>query len=399
MPVPLVKLNAIQVLALAAFGVALGVWLRGRIRLLDRLNIPAPVVGGLIYAGLATAMRDRLLNFEMDLVLRDILMVAFFTSVGMSASLRMVRKGGARLIQFFVLATLSALMQNALGIALALAFGLSPLIGLISGSVAMTGGPATALAFGGTFENLGVAGAATLGIAAATFGTTSGGLLGGHVGGWLIRRHHLKAPPPEPAQTAASRQPAPHQSEEHAPLFASAVAVAVAMGLGTLLSAWFDSLSLVLPAYVGAMIAAGVLRNLDDRFGLLKISQQHLEMIGNISLCLFIVMALLTLQLWELARLALPLIVMLTAQVILVVALCLAVSFPVMGRDYESAVMAGGFCGFMLGTTASALACMDVLVKKYGPAPHAFIVVPLVGAFLIDFTNAMIITALANLFR
>ena len=156
---------------------------------------------------------------------------------------------------------------------------------------------------------------------------------------------------------------------------------------------------MVLPAYVGAMIAAGVLRNLDDRSHFLKISQHHLDAIGNISLYLFIVMALMTLRLWELVHLALPMAVILAAQVALVWVLCITASFRLMGRDYESAVMAGGFCGFMLGTTANALACMDVLAKKFGPAPRAFIVVPLVGAFLIDFTNALIITVMTNLLR
>ena len=193
MPVPVLKLNAIQVLALAAFGVLLGGWVKNRVRLFDRLNIPAPVIAGLAYALLALVVRDRYLNVEMDLVLRDILMVAFFTTVGMSASVRLIRQGGAQVVLFFALATFAAVLQNLLGIGLAHLFGLNPFIGIISGSVALTGGPATALAFGRTFEDLGVSGASTLGIASATFGITAGGLLGGHIGGWLIRRHRLHA--------------------------------------------------------------------------------------------------------------------------------------------------------------------------------------------------------------
>jgi len=403
-PVPVLKLNAIQVLALAAFGVLLGGWVKNRVRLFDRLNIPAPVIAGLAYALLALVVRDRYLNVEMDLVLRDILMVAFFTTVGMSASVRLIRQGGAQVVLFFALATFAAVLQNLLGMALARLFGLNPFIGIISGSVALTGGPATALAFGRTFEDLGVSGASTLGIASATFGITAGGLLGGHIGGWLIRRHRLPVAARKPSRTPASipaesHVPEEHQDDEHSPLLRNVVAVSIAMGLGTLLSAGFTSLGLILPAYVGAMIAAGVLRNADDRLGILKISQHHLDTIGNISLHLFIVMALLTLRLWELVHLAVPMLVMLAAQVALVWLLCITLSFRLMGRDYDSAVMAGGFCGFMLGTTANALACMDVLARKYGPAPRAFIVVPLVGAFLIDFTNALIITAMINLLR
>ncbi len=409
-----VELNAVQVLALSAFGVMAGIWLKRKLPVLDRLNIPASIVGGLLYALLILVLRDRVLNLEMDLVLRDILMVSFFTTIGMSASLRLIRSGGLPVLLFFLLATVGAVLQNVLGIALAGAFGVSPLLGIVSGSAALTGGPATALAFGPTFENLGVSGATTLGDASAKFGITSGGLLGGYIGGWLIRRHGLSAPAlkREPSLRAAeaigyqgdppteTATPMSDESEsEQSPLLRSVGAIAIAMGLGTLISGWLGNQGLVLPSYVGAMIAAAIIRNLDDRLAIIRIEQHHVDTIGNISLYLFIVMALLTLRLWELAHLAGPMLVMLLCQVVLVWLLCVGVSYYLMGRDYESAVIAAGFCGFMLGTTANAMACMDVLVKKYGPAPKAFIVVPLVGAFLIDFTNALVITTMANQLR
>jgi ESS family glutamate:Na+ symporter len=368
----------------------------------------------LVYALLALVLRDRLLNLELDLVLRDILMVAFFTTVGMGASLRLVRDGGAQVLLFFGIATLAAVLQNLLGIVLARAFSLDPLLGLISGSVALTGGPATALAFGGTFEKLGVAGATTLGIASATFGITAGGLLGGWIGGRIVEKRGLRSAASPSTQPmlgteaivyAGDESPAPlnplHDpgEAEHSPLFSSLIAITIAMGIGSLIGAGFERLGLILPVYVGAMIAASVLRNLDDRFRFLRISQHHVDSIGNISLYVFIVMALLTLRLWELAHLAAPLIAMLAAQTALVALLCFTLTFRAMGRDYDAAVMSGGFCGFMLGTTANALACMEVLARKYGPAPRAFLVVPLVGAFLIDFTNALIITAMTNLLR
>lgn len=408
------ELNAVQVLALAAFGVAMGVWLKRKAPLLDRLNIPASIAGGMVYALLALVLRDRYLNLEMDLSLREILMVAFFTTIGMSASLRLVREGGAQVLLFFGLASAGAVLQNLLGIGLAKLFGLEPLLGIVAGSVSLTGGPATALAFGGTFEKLGVEGASTLGIASATFGITAGGLMGGFIGGRLIRRHGLDPNErPSAAPMAATEAIVYAGDDEAAPLHPlyeerqteqsrllnSLIAIAVAMGLGTVLSAGFEKLGLILPAYVGAMIAAAVIRNLDDWCGGARISQHHMDTIGNISLYMFIVMALLTLRLWELAHLALPMLAMLAAQAGLVWMLCTVASFRLMGRDYESAVMAGGFCGFMLGTTANAMACMEVLARRFGPAPRAFIVVPLVGAFLIDFTNALIITTMANLFR
>ena len=402
------KLNALQVLAISCFGVAMGVWLKRKLPVLDRVNLPASIVGGLVYAVATLALRDRYLNFEMDMALRDVLMVTFFTTIGMSASLRLVRVGGMQVLYFFGVATVGAVLQNVLGIGVARLFGLNPLMGIISGSVALTGGPATVLAFGSTFEKMGVAGATTLGLASATFGITAGGIFGGYIGAGLIRRHRLQSS----AAAGSRRGPAGLTGEpalattesgggesEWSPALASVIALAVAMGVGSVLSAGFQKMGLLLPAYVGAMIIAAAIRNLDDYAGFLRLRQSQIETIGNISLYIFIVMALLTLRLWELARLALPMLVMLFLQIALVWLMCITISYRAMGRDYESAVMAGGFCGFMLGTTANAVACMDVLTRKHGPAPRAFLVVPLVGAFLIDFTNALIITAAINLLR
>jgi glutamate:Na+ symporter, ESS family len=401
------KLNAMQVLALSCFGVTLGVWLKRRLPVLDRLNVPAAIVGGLLFATLTLLLRDRVANFEMDMVLRDILMVAFFTTIGMSASLSLVKKGGIQVVWFLGLATLGAIAQNGLGIGLAKLLGISPLLGIVSGSVALTGGPATALAFGATFEKMGVAGATTVGVASAMFGITAGGLLGGFIGGRLISRFGLKsAGGPRLSlitETASeipdeTRPQVTEEAGESSPLFNSIMAITVSMGLGTLINVGAERLGLVLPAYVGAMLVAAVIRNLDDWLGFARISERHVEAFGNIALYIFIVMALLTLRLWELLHLALPIVVLLTAQIVLVYLLCVLV-FRAMGKDYEAAVMSGGFCGFMLGTTANAMACMGVLTAKHGPAPRAYIVVPLVGAFLIDFTNAALITAAANLVR
>jgi ESS family glutamate:Na+ symporter len=399
---PTLELTAAEVLGLAALGVVIGVQLKRRLPVLDRLNVPAPVLGGLLWALVVLGLRDRWLNFEMDLSLTPLLSSAFFTTVGMSASLSLLKKGGLQTAFFLLVATVGAIAQNAVGIALAKAFGLHALIGVVSGSVALTGGPATALAFGATFEKMGVEGATTIGVASAMFGILAGGLLGGFIGGRLIARHHLSsaAPAPsapQPAEAApAARAEAPEVEGVDGALLSSLVAVAMAMALGTWVSAGFQRAGVVLPAYVGAMMVAAVLRNVDDRWRFIGLSEQHLETAGNLALNVFIVMALLTLKLWELAHLAGPVVAMLAAQVALVAVMCLAV-FRVMGRDYEAAVMSGGFCGFMLGTTANALACMGVLSTRYGPAPRAFLVVPIVGAFFIDLTNSLIVTTIANL--
>ncbi len=414
MPIPTLKITAIQVLALSCLGFVAGVWLKKRVRWLDWLNVPASVLGGFLFALLTLALRDRYLNLEFDLVLRDILMIAFFTTVGLRASLRLVREGGVQVLLFWGVATLVVALQNLLGVTLALVLKIDPLAGLICGSITMAGGPATALAFGQTFEQMGLPGATNLGIAAAMFGIVAGGLLGGFVGGRLIEGRGLQpgldrverslvtaesiayaSDPPEVQARAVEGA----RETERASLMNNVIALAVAMGLGSLISLGIQRTGVVLPAYIGAMLAAALIRNLDDRYRLAGLAQHHIDEIGSISLNLFIVMALLGLRLWELVHLALPMLVILTAQVVLVWLLSRLAVFRWMKKDFDAAVMAGGYCGFMLGTTANALASMGVLVEKYGPAPRAILVVSLVGAFLIDFTNATIITAAANLLR
>jgi ESS family glutamate:Na+ symporter len=391
--IPAWKISAVQILGLAALGVVIGAWLKRRLPLLDRLNIPVPILGGMTYAIATLVLRDRVVNIEADTVLRDLLMIAFMTTIGLSARLQLLREGGAKLLWFLAAATLGALLQNLLGIGLAKALGVDLRLGILTGSVALAGGPATALAFGGTFEKMGVVGATTVAFASATFGITVAGLVGGHIGGWLIRRHGLKS-------QAALHPAAPRGAVDRGgSLLAAVVAIAISMGAGSLVSAAFERAHLILPVYIGSMIVAAVIRNLDDRFHFARISQVEVDSVGRTSLFLFIVMALITLRLWELAHLAVPMLVMLGVQVAFCLLMCVTLAFRVMGGKYEGAVSAAGFCGFMLGITANAVACMEELVEKYGPAPQAFLVVPIVGAFLIDFTNSLIITAMANWLR
>lgn len=387
------KLNAAQVLGLAAVGIALGGWLKRRLPLLDRLNIPVPIAGGMVFAVAALALHDRVVNLEADTVLRDLLMIAFMTTIGLSARVQLLKQGGAAMVVLLAISSFGAALQNILGIALAMALGIDARLGILAGSVALAGGPATSVAFGGTFERMGVRGATAVAMAAATFGITVAGLIGGYIGGWLIRRHRVKSSAAAIAEAARpDEKPAP-------PLLSLVVIMGIAMGLGNLLSGAMERMGLILPGYIGAMIVAAVLRNLNDRFRWVRIEQPQVDMLGRIALYLFIVMALITLRLWELAHLALPLVVILAAQVALCWLMCITLCYWWMGRDYESAVTSAGFCGFMLGITANAVACMEELVEKFGPAPRAFLVVPVVGAFLIDFTNSLIITAMANWLR
>ena len=387
---PVWKLNAVTMLGLACLGVVLGNWLKRRLPLLDRLNIPTPIAGGMVYAVLALVLRDRVVNVEADAVLRDLLMIAFMTTVGLSARLRLIREGGIGVVVLLVLATAGAVLQNLLGLGLATLLHIDPRLGILTGSVALAGGPATALAFGPVFERMGVPGATAAAFAAATFGITVAGLIGGYLGGRLIRKHRLR---PE----AGVRSETPGKSGwTGVPSLNTVLVLGIAMGLGSLLSAAIERRGVILPSYIGAMFVAAVIRNLDDRFAFARVSQSEITALGQVALYLFIVMALLTLRLWELVHLALPLLVILAAQVALCWLMSVAFCFRAMGRDYDSAVTSAGFCGFMLGVTSNAIASMEELVEKCGPAPRAFLVVPVVGAFLIDLTNSVVITVMAN---
>jgi len=389
--IPAVKLSLIQVLGASALGVVLGGWIKRRLPVLDRLNIPTSIAGGMVFAIIALLLHDRVANIEADTLLRDLLQTAFMTTVGLSARFQLLRVGGRQLVILLAISSAGAVLQNLLGIGLAKALSIDPRLGILAGSVALTGGPGTAVAFGSTFQKMGVAGAEAVAMASATFGIAVAGLLGGYVGGWLIRRKKLKP-------SAATVVVMTVESEGDS-LFTTILVIAIAMGLGNLLSAAIERAGIVLPAYIGSMIVASAIRNANDRFQFMTISQADVNQAGRIALSLFIVMALIALKLWELAHLALPMLLILAAQVVLCIAMCWTMVFWIMGRGYEAAVESAGFCGYMLGITANAVACMEELVEKYGPAPEAFLVVPVVGAFLIDFTNSLIITTMANFLK
>jgi glutamate:Na+ symporter, ESS family len=391
--VPTLHLNAAHVLGLACLGVAIGQGLKRKLPILDRLNIPAPIAGGMVYAVIALMLRDRYLNLDADVVLRDLLMVAFMTTVGLGARMKLILEGGVGVVVLLAIASFGAALQNLLGIGLALALHVDPRLGILTGAVALAGGPATALAFGPVFEKLGVPGATAAAFASATFGIAVAGLIAGYIGGSLIRRYGLKSGTDVPGGEGRAQETQPWRS---ARLLPAILAIGLSIGLGSVLSDAIQRRGIILPSYIGAMMVAAVIRNLDDRFHFARISQPEVAELGRIILYLFIVMALLTLRLWELVHLALPMLVMLAAQVALCWLMCVALVYPLMGRSHESAVTSAGFCGFMLGITSNAIASMEELVEKYGPAPRAFLVVPVVGAFLIDFTNSLIITAMAN---
>jgi len=419
-------LDLVQTLAFAGVVLFLGYGIKKVVAPLSRYNIPAPVVGGmLVSVAMLVARAYRWTPFAFDTTLQVPLMIAFFTTVGFAASVSLLRVGGPLVIIFLVLSSVVAVAQNLIGVGLAMLVGQHPLMGVLAGSVTLTGGPATGLAFAPAFEPH-VPGAATIAVAAAMVGIVSGGLMGGPLATFLIDRYHLaahRAKGATGAKGARGAKPADgeidsvaaHVVEEMLPepapnapsgedveaygLLKALVIILVAMWIGGWVSKGFAALGATLPAYIGAMIVAAVIRNIDDVTGWFGLSQKVIDDLGSVALSLFLVLALMTLELWKLAGLALPLAIVLGGQLVLVAIAALVFVFRAMGRDYDAAVMSGGFIGFMLGTTANAMANMEALVQKFKPAPKAFLVVPMVGAFFIDFTNALIITAFLNYYR
>ncbi len=404
------KLDLIQTVAFAGLVLFAGYALKRLIPPLARYNIPAPVAGGLPVAAFLTVFFTQGWQpVTFDTTLQTPLMIAFFTSVGFGASFTLLKRGGPLVLAFTIIASVVAALQNVVGALTAIALGQHPLMGVLAGSVTLTGGPATGLAFAPLFADAGVAGASTLAVAAAMVGIVSGGLMGGPIGTLLVERDVDRVPGRKTAGTLtneAERQfsePAaavpPGEDVEAYGLLKHIVLMLAAMWFGSWVSGWMAGVGLTLPAYIGAMLVAAVFRNVDDAVRVVGISQRTVDDLGNVALALFLVMALMTLRLWELAGLVVPLLAILAVQVGLIAAVCILVVPRLMGKDYDAAVMSSGFCGFMLGTTANAMANMGALVERYGPAPKAYLVVPIVGAFFIDFINALLITLALNILR
>ncbi|TWH47311.1 sodium/glutamate symporter [Sporomusa sp. KB1] len=397
----ILKLNMIQTVALALAVYFLGSFIRHRIPIFMRLSIPAPVIGGLIFAGLSTFLRTQgILGFELDGSMQTALMIMFFCTIGMGASVTLLKKGGMPLIIFFLLAVVLAVLQNALGIALAKATGIDPLFGIISGAVTLMGGLGTGGAFGPLFEEWGVQGATAAAVACATFGMVAGSLMGGPFGEALIKKYKL----PTPLQDGIAVDGVEVEEEQETGINGDSLIktlgfVLAAMGLGSILSFYLTKAGITLPGYIGAMIMAAVIRNFGDLTKSYEINGNALEIISDISLAVYLTMAINGLKLWELINLALPLLVILIGQIILMALFCWLVVYFIMGRTYDAVHLSVGMVGFGMGATPNALVNMAALTEKYGPSPRALMIVSLVGAFLIDFANALIITGMAGMFR
>jgi ESS family glutamate:Na+ symporter len=417
-----VRLDLIYTLAVAALLLFAGHFIQRRVRLFERSSIPAAAIGGLLFALFALLLRrGGTLGFALDTSLRGPLQIAFFTTIGLSATTKLLREGGWRLGFFWLIASVSALLQNAVGMGLAVALGAPAALGVICGALTLSGGPSTGLAWTKEFEALGVEGAGAAIIASALFGIFTACIVGNPVATALIRRFRL-AKPNEARRAGAEEEfwalsPTVNLDDEEKRekgrgadeakgltgqvILHNLLVILALMGLGALLSAGVKSLpgvgaKIILPDYIGALVLAALVRNLDDRLGWLRLDARAVEVLGGIALALFLVIALMSLELWKIAGLALPMLVILSAQVVLMVAFAVLVTFVLMGRDYEAAVTASGHVGFGLGTTPNAVANMEALTARYGPAPRSFLIVPVVGAFFIDFSNLLVITVFVN---
>ncbi|MGE5631913.1 MAG: sodium/glutamate symporter [Caulobacteraceae bacterium] len=395
------KLDIIQTIALAAVVLFLGQTLRKKVSFLEKYCIPAPVVGGLIFATLALVLRQTgIMTFEMDTTLQSVLMTAFFTTVGFTASFKLLKKGGIKVAIFLGVAIVLVVLQNIVGVSLAKVFNLNPLIGLATGSVPMTGGHGTAGAFAPIFEKAGATGATTVAMASATFGLIMGSMIGGPIAKRLIEKHGLTQKNSQPKAVGQAAVTVKEKAKElvSGNIASAASQIILAMGLGTIISTLLQNLGMTFPSYIGAMFAAAIMRNISDSTKSYTVYMDEIDVLGNVSLSLFLSMALMGLKLWQLAELAVPLIVMLLAQTILMALFAYFVTFNLMGRDYEAAVLTSGHCGFGMGATPNAIANMEAIAGKYGAAPAAFFILPLVGSLFIDFFNAGIITTFMNLF-
>lgn len=397
------NLNIYETMALVSVIFYIGKYIRNKFSVLSKYCIPPSVVGGFIFAILVLILKlNNIATINLDTSLQELFMTAFFTSIGFTASLKLLKQGGIKVITFLGLAILLVVLQNIVGISLASVFNLDPLLGLCTGSIPMVGGHGTAGSFGPMIENMGITGATTVSFASATFGLIMGSLIGGLVARTLITNHKLKTVHDEnsstPIDEVGDYNEESHNILCHKTLMTAAGLLFVAMGLGSIISDFIQDLGLTFPSYIGAMLTAAIIRNIYD-FMNKKILEKEIETLGGLSLSFFLTMALMGLKLWELFDLALPLVIMLFAQVMLVGLFTYFITFRVLGRNYEAAVFASATCGFAMGATPNAIANMDELTNRYGFAPTPYFVVPIVGCLFIDFFNSTIITLFINFIR
>lgn len=393
-----ISLDMVQTLTLAVAVLFFGVWLKKIFPIFDRFVIPSPVVGGIFFAiiHLVFYMTDTL-HFELDMTLKTPLMLVFFAAMGYSADLRLIKRGGKGVIIFFIMASLLMVLQNAVGVGISMAMGDHPFIGLLAGSMSMTGGHSTVAAWAPTLsQEFGLTGANTIGAAAATFGLVSGSLIGAPLGKSLIERYNLKPVINTKVEKSTDDLVESHQDGPNYENIMRTIAVLlISVVLGSLSSTWIGERipGLILPPAVMAMAFSAVFRNLfSSKIGYYEKAN---GLVADVTLNIFLALALIELNLWELEAVAGTLFFVLVGQAVLMALFAIFGTFRSLGKDFDAAVIAAGHTGFGMGAVPNGIANMQSLVTKFGPAPRAFFILPIVG-MLCDFANMFILTFFIN---
>ena len=386
------SLDATQTLAAAIAVLFVGAAVQTRVGFLRDNNIPIPVVGGLLFAVLTTIL---FLGFDLrigfDMALKEPMMLAFFTTIGLGADFRLLVRGGPRLLLFGAACVLYLILQDGLGLMAAVGMDLHPLVGLLGGSITLSGGHGTGAAYAEKFAEVqNIAGVMELAMACATFGLILGGLIGGPVAGRLIRRHGLDSAASHEvsAEVGEEKQQGPIDSDT---FLQTLFTILLCLAGGLFLARALGGAAFTLPGFIWCLMIGVAIRNLEHGLPRLAVHRPTVDMLGSISLSIFLAMALMSLRLWELLSLAGPLLVMMLIQTAGMALFASFVTFRFMGANYDSAIIAGGHCGFGMGATPTAVANMEALTRRFGPSPQAFLVVPLMGAFFIDILNALVI--------
>ena len=395
-----IDLNLFLTTALAVIVLLVGDYVKKRVEILRKFCIPIPVIGGLIFTILVSiGYSTQLFTFKLNFALSDVFMLAFYSSIGFTASYKLLKKGGPKVIKFLIVSIIVVILQNLLGVYLAKLLGLNPLVGLATASIPMTGGHGTSAAFAPVLEEAGLQNALTITLAAATFGLVAGSLTGGPIGKFLIEKYKLLTGKAAEKVEGIEDIEKGNEKLDEKRIYSAVYQLLVSMALGSIISMLLKKTGLTFPASVGAMIAAAIIRNIADYSTWLKIKENEIRIIGDISLILFLAFSMMSLKLWQLTDLAVPMIILLIAQTILMGLCAVFLTYKVMGKNYEAAMMAVGHCGFGLGAVPTAMANMQSIEEKYGPAPTAFFILPLVGSLFINFFNSAIIVAFINIYK
>lgn len=395
------EIDSVETMALGLLSLYLGKFLKNKFKILNRFGIPAPVLGGLIFSIFHLLLRNfDIYNFSFNTQFLTPFMIIFFTTIGLGSSVKGIKKGGKLLLIFWLLSGFMTFMQTVIGVSLAKFLNINPLLGVLAGSVSMSGGHGSAAAFGKTIDNIGVVGASTIALSAATFGLIAGGLLGAPLATHLIKKFNL-----EPSQVISKEDTKNYlENNDKRDITVESTLkhitiLTILMSFGIICSSIIKNFfNINLPTYIGAMLCAILFNNLNLKFNIFSLDRNLIQIIGEISLNIFLSMALISLKLWELSNLAIPLLIILFTQVIFMWIYTRFFVFYCIGKNFDAAIMIAGMCGSGLGATTNAMINMDEISSKYGFTETPYLIVPLTGAFLIDIFQMPVIITAINIF-